>query len=652
MQNLNTENIESILDNLKDEMSIEPMVHKMFEFKEPQEVKELIEKLKGSLAKKNNELKKLLSNNHQHLFSCTDLIDQLKKFSKSAKLNQGKLEILQNSADKFEGDVEVEAAELDIPKFEVDETKARLWIESYLGNKEDIGVDDVKILVLYENFYGDSHDELGQDVVRKLIDALFREFCSDGGDKSGIEEIIECLSLAIFAKNGAGGDTLAELLENIVYLSSENSPEFEISNKKFEEKFENLDSIYTCFISSIEILYLSMVQSTSWKFDLVKLVKSFGLIEKSFGRQIKLSSEEGIQDLDINFFLGGDYNLGNIGEKVICGDAGAHLAALRDCFLRVYKEAIKRSVSFGDFFKQETTTEIFKDYQENIEFINSWENSLEGKLLDQEKLKVVLVESWNGHCERIIRELERSISLDDLFSEVFMAEAGQMTQVILSYSSNLLKNYNALEGLNKVNSENLGYLKLGDKRVSYVKNFQQFFFESYRGFIQTKVEEMKVDIADDEILKIVTVIVEVVEKIKQTDFDQKELESLKGGSLRLFWKHGDDLIHKVKELNKYSEIYNIDQETTRILLVDGLRILGGDQGSLGSALLDFIEQKLGSENPHTATIMDLRASCRRIVPFYILPGETYTIEKDPALNLKKRKVTSLRKVDYLKHLLI
>lgn len=652
MQNLNTENIESILDNLKDEMSIEPMVHKMFEFKEPQEVKQLIEKLKGSLAKKNNELKKLLSNNHQHLFSCTDLIDQLKKFSKSAKLNQGKLEILQNSADKFDGDVEVESEELDVPKFEIDEMKAKLWIEGWFGSKRAVGLADVKMMVLYEDSFGSGDGGVTQSVFRRLIDGMYGQFCYNGDSSGDVENVIESLCCAIFSKEGASLDNLTELVETVVYLSCQKSQNFEISNEKFESIFNNVGTIFDCFIKSIEIIYLSMIQSDSWKFDLVKLVKSFGLIETGFGKVFKLGNNEKLENLDLNFFLRGECNLQNIGEIIQSSDGEGYLPLLRDSFLMVYKEAIKRSVSFGVLSKEQSTSEIFKDYQDNIEFINNWENSLEGKLLEEEKLKIVLVNSWNDHCERIIKELENSVSLDNLFSEVFMAEKDQMTAVIHGYSANLLNNYNALEGLNKLNSENLDYLRFENKKNSFVKNFQKFFFESYTHFLENNIEKMKVDFADDEILKVITVIIEVVEAIKATDFDKDQLDSLKQSSLELFWKKGDDLIHKVKEMNKYCEIYKIGQNIAKILLVDGLRILSSDASSFESALLAFIEQKLESDNKHMDTIRDLRASCRRIIPFYILPGEAYNVEKDPSFTFKKRQVTSLRKVDYLKHILI
>ena len=84
--------IEEILGNLNGESSIGPTIQGMFQTMQPEEIHAVIEKLKHKIAQKNESLRVLLSNNHQHLFACTDLVDQLSSFSSSAKDNHDRLE--------------------------------------------------------------------------------------------------------------------------------------------------------------------------------------------------------------------------------------------------------------------------------------------------------------------------------------------------------------------------------------------------------------------------------------------------------------------------------------------------------------------------------------------------------------------------------
>lgn len=79
--------INQILDGLTDELNVQPIVYELFESCDPEDVKKTIESLQRALEYKNEEVKKHLSMNHGHLFSCTDLIEQLRQFVKMSKTN-------------------------------------------------------------------------------------------------------------------------------------------------------------------------------------------------------------------------------------------------------------------------------------------------------------------------------------------------------------------------------------------------------------------------------------------------------------------------------------------------------------------------------------------------------------------------------------
>ena len=91
---------DEILGNLNEESDIGPLIQGLFQSMQPDEIHQVIEKLRHKIAQKNESLRVLLSNNHQHLFACTELVDQLNSFSVSAKQNHVRLEGLVNTINR------------------------------------------------------------------------------------------------------------------------------------------------------------------------------------------------------------------------------------------------------------------------------------------------------------------------------------------------------------------------------------------------------------------------------------------------------------------------------------------------------------------------------------------------------------------------
>ena len=72
--------VSEILSNLSSESNVQAVVYSLFERADPEEVKKTVEALKRQLDLKHEDLKKSLSANHEHLFSCTDLLEQLGEY--------------------------------------------------------------------------------------------------------------------------------------------------------------------------------------------------------------------------------------------------------------------------------------------------------------------------------------------------------------------------------------------------------------------------------------------------------------------------------------------------------------------------------------------------------------------------------------------
>jgi len=141
--------IEDILDKLNDEMNIQPVVYNLFERSDPQEVKKTIESLQRALEVKNEEVKKSLSANHEHLFSCTDLVEQLRQFSKVSSANIAKIKQLNATV---EGHNKSSTPSV---------TEAEAMVE-------DLATYDVSEYVYYEEIMNRLYEILDKEPVRSL----------------------------------------------------------------------------------------------------------------------------------------------------------------------------------------------------------------------------------------------------------------------------------------------------------------------------------------------------------------------------------------------------------------------------------------------------------------------------------------------------
>lgn len=296
-------------------------------------------------------------------------------------------------------------------------------------------------------------------------------------------------------------------------------------------------------------------------------------------------------------------------------------------------------MKFGNFFNNEVKVKIFEDYQKNSEFIHNWEKSHEGKLKKNEHLKRILSVSWDEYCQKIIRELKNSVSLETLFQSVFLAKKEETFNLVSLYSKKLLENYEALVSLNKINEENLECLKLKNENKSYLENFQNFFFESYNSFLQKKIIENP-DCADDEVLKILAVIIEITQKVRETNFEETRIEELEQKSLKIFWKEDSNVIHKVKELNKFCEVFNVTEITSKLILIKGLKTLlnNPSENNLVKSLIEYVEQE-SEKVENFEIIQDLRACCRKIIPFYLTEDEEYLTGNDLESKIKFKKAS-------------
>ena len=84
-------NIEEVLNKLNEQDEVESIVYSLFEKLSPDEIQEATREMNAKLNQKNEEVKSMLSKNHEHLFISTELIEKLKEFLEVSKRNQRKI---------------------------------------------------------------------------------------------------------------------------------------------------------------------------------------------------------------------------------------------------------------------------------------------------------------------------------------------------------------------------------------------------------------------------------------------------------------------------------------------------------------------------------------------------------------------------------
>lgn len=98
--------IEQVLDQLTDQADVEPLVFSLFEKLSPDEIQRTADEMNSKLSQKNQEVKILLSKNHEHLFISAELIEKLHRFLEVSKENLRKIVRMSSDIEKGVGEEE------------------------------------------------------------------------------------------------------------------------------------------------------------------------------------------------------------------------------------------------------------------------------------------------------------------------------------------------------------------------------------------------------------------------------------------------------------------------------------------------------------------------------------------------------------------
>lgn len=229
--------VEDILGNLVEESDIGPTIQDLFQSLQPDEIHSVIEKLKHKISLKNQSLRLLLSNNHQHLFACTDLVDQLNTFSSSAKQNHQRLENLIRSISEAPHPNTVESGNFSSLKteqinMEIDEQVLEEYFDLIVDQNQIPKVQNLPLLLAKEHFrmkkygYQSLQDEAEENSTLSIISTeILKKNChyllSD-------QENVDFSFFGILLNNIKSLDQILEIIASL------NVEGFEITDEKID----------------------------------------------------------------------------------------------------------------------------------------------------------------------------------------------------------------------------------------------------------------------------------------------------------------------------------------------------------------------------------------------------------------------------------
>lgn len=481
------ERINEIMDNLTDEMNVQPIVYNLFEKANPEEVKKTIESLQRALEIKNDEVKKSLSANHEHLFSCTDMVEQLKDYS---KLSEKHINLLRNVDHT---DVEVSLpARRESDGYEVNEfvyyrelsqklssLASRHWMESFVGllNFKELAISKRQHVRELQCCW------IGQ--IDKLVH-LFKSSITHGRELT--QEFIDVfysIMLLAFEPN-----SVFSPMQAIHALCKR------LGLSKFE--FDPTDKLpFDAVLSSILECFYEFISNSNEKIDLIEIIKLHIFLDSR--RVIRLSeagkSSQGYKFICDMLFNDSLYSYERSDDHQQMNQklqaalkklAQAEEIQSRDSkgkFIDIYQRNISKLLSHftllagSEVFRYDTVKRFFQEKRK----IEQWEEYC--KLNEDSRIMKAINSSWSSYCKQVVEKLNKNLDFLRISQNAPSSFKGSEGE---DYLSKLEKDVQ--EALSSVmNLKRSSMLELTDVSMD---SFHSNAEERLRELLMNKIEEM------------------------------------------------------------------------------------------------------------------------------------------------------------------
>lgn len=619
---------DQILEKLTDPLSIEPLVYSLFESHDPEEVKKLTEQLYGLVSKKNEGIKKMLSQNHEHLFSCSDLIDQLKEFSQLARINQQKLTDLETITSQT-NPISNQGNQVLTTQDMLFETPKSLFYQEVVVGVMNSGLLFQNLVVL-KCLLVDSTDDEGNDRVQLLVDNLFKQVILrlvevlDGDlepeetiQEEGLEKIVKifiCLISTIF-----GLDEGQEPIQNVsgmdvmIWMSEVFPSQIEIINSKFENS-QKLD--FSEIVTTLLQVLISQVSNIRQVQKVLLLEKIIKFCNISISKIDNKKAAKILTNYFNSIFTNKPFKL----EENLIQDIYSKHIEPEDCkkmiLMPCYQILLSSEIDFRGI-DPSLHQGLFQQYKTHVKTITDFEPDLKDPKVEMGTLEGVILKNWQIYVDITVSNCKKTVAFEEEIKTKLETKFGEdFNQFIVEYQSRADSIFTDYDILMKQDKELKGMVgKKGeisgeenhDFISSLTSKLDKFFSES-----NIKAE------ATTQNLRSFFFLQSFLDRGKFQGMMSKQIQKIQKNILTAYLacQPKESTLEILLSFETYQRTHTIAQERMLIVLrfIQTVSSDGPHQQKFDD-LLKYFDDKTVSQIEDTQFITLARDSCPQLIPY-------------------------------------
>jgi len=442
--------LDQILERLTDSYAVEPLVHQLFEWNEPEVVKAIIDQLNSMVSRKNEEMKKMLSQNHHHLFSCTDLIEQLKAFSSKAKSNQEKIDRLQKMEKK---EISYHGQAKNISNFEISEESFKVEFINALITVDSVKIEDAIIAVVFIRKYPENNQLVASALIRTILIGLRRAF--DEGNQISQDQIL--------------------ILDLLLNTHQDMEDCFFIINEVFQQSIEEIIGECDLGISSFFKCLVRVLSDRYSSNQFILLITLFNSMIATYTKRIIIDYEYCEEKaILLNWFSNIAFSVSTTQGMAISPSTFKIEEHPRDCDFVTNVASIYRDLISNNVVRLIFNTSLIEEYSENSIPIQRFEEAIFEQIEPNQRLRHVLKDSWEVYIQERIEEQKKMVNFHQELKECMQHKDETMfLSFIRDYTK---KSRECLENISRIietDTRNIRLLKLDSEDRSLLNNFSE-----------------------------------------------------------------------------------------------------------------------------------------------------------------------------------
>jgi hypothetical protein len=417
--------ITGILENLKDEAHIQPIIYGLFEKADPEEVKKTIEDLQRSLDSKNEEVKKNLSANHEHLFSCTDMVERLRGFAGVSASYVSKIhELSQKLLHDFNPSIQTTSKPLSL----VYQVTPSIFLNTCLHKVADLVVSSPALatklyLLIAQTPVSSEHSILFKNTWVSMLTALIKQLRTrlQGSTRVEMKLVTAIYNMLQFAFGKRITDWLSLPKTQVFLIFRRNFSNFSIDSSVL--KSDDIDTVLEGILGSLA----SNKQTTAWRLDPIEFMSLLCYLEQAQTYEIKaeIIEDAGYQcmlkricDDLFNHGIKLEEDLQKLERRVSLCLQSENMSKRGQAYLQIYSKYVNSITKTQELVRSNHSESAEFDFEFVRRFYEQRaqieEVEVEHEIAEENRLSSLIKQQWGEYCEKIVASLESKLDFVEM----------------------------------------------------------------------------------------------------------------------------------------------------------------------------------------------------------------------------------------------